>query len=152
MKHLLTATIVATSLTAFADVPPPIDPRPLPTTPIVRRGAELPTYTIAQGKGTATIYYDAAVGSPDAAMTLLVLQPGAAVPAHTHPGSVEMLYVLEGEARMEVAGESFTLHAGDAARIPMDVLHRAEVVGDRALRAVQIYTPAGPEQRFKSKP
>lgn len=146
---VLAATVVAA--TALAETPQPVAPSP-PPAPIVRRGAALPTYPIAKGLGSATIFYDAASGSPDAALTLLVLRPGAAVPAHVHADSVEMLYVLEGRAEMRVGAETIAIGPGDAARIPKGVEHEATVVGDVPLRAVQIYTPAGPEQRFVPKP
>ena len=61
MKHLLTATIVATSLTAFADVPPPIDPRPLPTTPIVRRA--FPPGALTSANLRSVLLYGVFVGS-----------------------------------------------------------------------------------------
>lgn len=118
----------------------------------VRSAAEVVAYPIAGGKGSASIYFDAALGSPEAAMTLLVLQPGAAVPEHTHETSVEMLYVIEGEAEMTLEKNVFRVGPGSAVRIPMKAVHSARVVSDRPLRAVQIYTPAGPEQRFKAPP
>jgi quercetin dioxygenase-like cupin family protein len=143
---LVLTLLVALALAVSALADPPA------SAPIVRRGAALPTHSIAQGKGSAKILYDAGSGAPEAAMTLLVLEPGAAVPPHVHATSVEMLYLLDGAAGMQVGGEKLTLEAGDAARIPMGVEHSARVLGDRALRALQVYSPAGPEQRFIPKP
>ena len=73
------------------------------------------------------------------------------MPPHVHATSVELLYVIEGSAEMKVGAETMMLQAGDAARIPMGVEHAAKVIGARAFRAIQIYTPAGPEQRFIPK-
>lgn len=147
-RSLVVAAALAVSATAaLASGPGPGEPPAY-----VRRAADVPAYPIAQGKGTAAIFYDAAHGSPDTALTVLVLQPGAAVPEHVHDASAELLYILEGAAEMTVAGDTLTVNAGDAVRIPMGTPHSARVVGDHALRAVQVYAPAGPEQRFVPKP
>ncbi|MFO0747121.1 MAG: DUF2214 family protein [Myxococcota bacterium] len=123
---------------------PPAGPVP----PLARPAASVPAYPIAAGKGAASIFYDRAGGSPDTALTLLVLEPGAAVPPHVHEASDELLYVIDGAAEMKVEAEALTLGPGDAVRIPKGRRHEAKVVGDRPLRAVQVYAPAGPEQRF----
>jgi mannose-6-phosphate isomerase-like protein (cupin superfamily) len=44
------------------------------------------------------------------------------------------------------------VQAGDAVQIPPDLEHSARIVSEEPLKAVQFYTPAGPEQRFKGKP
>ncbi len=125
-------------------------PRPAPHS---RRVPDVSKYPIADGKGTAAILFDAAAGSPEAAMTLLSLSPGAMVPEHVHESSTEFVFVLEGESEMTLGQgaqrEVVRLGPMSAARIPMKTPHSARVVGDGTFRALQIYTPAGPEQRFK---
>lgn len=144
--------------TAQAAPPPPVvvtpaGPAPVPVPyPALRRGADRPAYPIAGGKGTATILFDQASGSPDTAMTVLVLKPGAAVPTHTHDQSAELLYVIEGQASMTLEGETLTLGPGDAVRIPKGKRHDAKIIGDKPFRALQVYAPAGPEQRFVPTP
>jgi mannose-6-phosphate isomerase-like protein (cupin superfamily) len=93
---------------------------------ILVRGADTPAHTIAKGLGSAQIFHDRDT-SPSASLTLLVLAPGAFVPPHRHPDSVEILYILEGTATMRVDGASFVLGPGDAAWIPMNVEHDALV-------------------------
>lgn len=117
----------------------------------VRRLADVPAHPIAAGKGSAQILFGASSGSPDAALTLLVLQPGAEVPEHVHESSAELLHVLEGEAAMTLDGAPLSVKAGEAVRIPKGARHTARVVGDKPLRALQVYAPAGPEQRFLPK-
>ncbi len=134
---------------ARADLPPPPEVSPASLGPVVVRGAATPAHTFAKGLGTAQVFFDAASGSPEVALALLVLKPGAAVAAHVHADSVELLYVLEGQAEMRVGAETLTIGPGDAARIPKGVEHTARVLGKRSLRALQLYMPPGPEQRFK---
>ncbi|MFN7132178.1 MAG: cupin domain-containing protein, partial [Myxococcales bacterium] len=86
----------------------------------------------------------------EAALTVLTLEPGAEVPPHVHEKSVELLYVLEGEARMTLEGETLVLRAGAAVRIPMNARHSAQVTSKGPLKAVQVYSPSGPEQRFRA--
>ena len=156
-KSVITA--MALALVALVVVPvtstPPgaqAEPRQAQLHPFVRRAKELPAYPIAGGKGRATLLFDLASGSPDTAMTVLELDPGAAVPSHVHEGSHELLYVMDGQAEMMIDGETLALGPGDAVRIPMGRRHEARVVGDKTLRGVQIYSPAGPEQRFVPRP
>lgn len=124
-------------------------PAPVAPAPATARRAvgNVPAYPIAGGKGTASILFDAASGSPEAALTLLVFQPGAVIPEHVHE-TVELVYVLEGAAEVTLAGEVLETSAGTAVRIPANVKHAARVVGEKPFRALQIYAPAGPEQRF----
>ena len=51
---------------------------------------------------------------------------------HTH-GVDKIDGVLAGEFRMEMAGASVVLKAGDMLVVPRGVLHSAEVVGDEAV-------------------
>ncbi len=146
------AMFAVSSGAARADLPPPPSLSAPVAAAVVVRGAATPAYPIAKGLGSAQVFFDAAAGSPEVAVTLLVLKPGASVPPHIHADSVELLYVLEGQAEMRVGAETMTIGPGDAARIPKGVEHAARVVGRRPLRALQLYTPPGPEQRFKPQP
>jgi mannose-6-phosphate isomerase-like protein (cupin superfamily) len=130
---------------AFADRrPPPIQH--------VVKAADATTHVIAGGKGLATLLMNPATGMKEAALTRLVLEPGAEVPTHTHEESVEILYVERGRARMVVESETFEIGPGDGVYIPAAVPHSAEVVGDEPLIAVQVYVGPGPEARFRQGP
>ncbi len=107
-----------------------------------------PTHLIAGGKGQATLLLGAAQGAP-AALSLLLLGPGAEVPEHVHETSAEILYVEEGRVEMVVAGQTLRARAGDAIYIPANTPHSAKTLGRLTpLRAVQVYVGPGPEQRF----
>jgi quercetin dioxygenase-like cupin family protein len=136
----------------------PVDPkdatkRRWPMAIVVPTGAVAPL-AIGGGKGEVRILHEQAT-TKDAtfAVSTLTAGPGMVVPPHRHDGATEVLYVLEGAATMTIAGERIDVGAGDAIQIPPGVEHGAEVAADgAAFKALQLYTPAGPEQRFKGPP
>lgn len=89
---------------------------------------------------------DRAVGK-DLALLDLELAAGAAVPAHVHAGETEVLYVLTGAGTMTVGDATVPVTEHSVIQIPPGVSHG--FVATAAVTAIQIYTPAGPEQRFK---
>jgi putative monooxygenase len=114
--------------------------------------ASQPIYVIAEGKGGARILLDESTvpGLKEAAMTELVVLPGAKVPEHTHDTSAELIYVIEGHGMMTVDGQVTPVRAGMAIFIPAGVKHSLTVdTKIEPMRALQVYTPGGPEQRFK---
>ena len=102
----------------------------------------------AKTYGPATIYLEPAVarGAPFAA-SVLKLPAGAKVPDHVHAQETEMLYVLEGAGTMTIAGQDVAVTPTSVIQIPPNTRHAFSATS--AVRAVQIYAPAGPEQRFK---
>jgi quercetin dioxygenase-like cupin family protein len=127
----------------------------LPTTMITDARAlalaKLLPAAAAKTFGPATIYLDDSIlkGTPLAA-SILQLPAGAKVPEHVHAHETEMLYVLAGAGTMTVAGTPVPVTATSIIQIPPNTPHAFAATD--AVRAVQIYTPAGPEQRFKKKP
>ena len=83
-------------------------------------------------------------------MGSLILKRGAAVAKHSHAESDEIVVLLKGEVEMIAGGEIHQLKAPLALLIPRGVEHSFRVI--RAAEAVQIYSPAGPEARFKVWP
>lgn len=105
-----------------------------------------PTYEIAGGKATVTL-----LSRGKSYMGILTGKPGLKVPVHTHAGSIEMLYVLEGGGFMTLDGKRSAVKAGMAIQVPAGVTHSFEIPADwtgKDFKAVQVYTPAGPEERF----
>jgi quercetin dioxygenase-like cupin family protein len=97
----------------------------------------------AHGYGPATLFYE----GKEIAASVLALPAGAKVPEHVHGKETEMLYVLTGAGTMTVAGTDIAVTPTSAIQIPPDTRHA--FTATEAVRAVQIYTPGGPEQRFK---
>lgn len=130
----------------------PTKPPLVPVRGVMVDRASQPVHVIADGKGGARILLDesTAPGLKEAAMTELVMLPGATVPEHTHDTSAELLYILEGHGTMTLDGQASTVRAGMAIFIPAGVKHGLVLdTKVEPLRAIQIYTPGGPEQRFQ---
>jgi quercetin dioxygenase-like cupin family protein len=101
------------------------------------------------GKGKARILLDEkATGSPAMALSLVEFSPGLALPRHEHAGASELLYVLSGSGTLTVGSEAMPFGADSALAIPADQPHAGKV-GGAGMTAVQIYAPAGPEQRYR---
>jgi putative monooxygenase len=112
-----------------------------------------PVQVIANGKGGARILLDEATvpGLKEAAMTELVMLPGAAVPEHVHDRSAELLYILSGRGTMTLGDQTLQVKPGMAIYIPPGTKHSFRLeTRVEPLRALQVYTPGGPEQRFKT--
>lgn len=86
----------------------------------------------------------------EASAALLTLDAGAGVPPHRHAAETELLYILEGGGTMTVGGAQVPVTATSVVQVPPGAEH--SFTATAALRAIQLYTPAGPEQRFKSPP
>jgi quercetin dioxygenase-like cupin family protein len=110
-------------------------------------GRESAPLSILGGKGAVRLLLDGS-GAP-LALDELAADAGAAVPRHKHDGAHELLYIVAGHGTTTVGAQSILVGPGDALVIPPGVEHALTV--DDKLTAVQVYAPAGPEQRFKTK-
>jgi quercetin dioxygenase-like cupin family protein len=70
------------------------------------------------------------------------MPPGAGHAFHRHPEMEEILYILEGQAEQWVEREKRHLHAGEAAHVPMDLVHATYNAGPGTLRFLAILSPA----------
>jgi quercetin dioxygenase-like cupin family protein len=101
--------------------------------------------------GAVTIFAEPqAIKARTHAATVIELPKGAAIPEHVHAGETELLYVLAGAGTMTVRGVPLAVGPTSVVQIPPNTPHAFTAAED--VRAVQIYTPAGPEQRFKAPP
>ncbi len=87
---------------------------------------------------------------PDVSAALLTLDAGSAVPEHQHATETELLYILEGAGVVTVGGTRLPVTATSVLQLPPGVPHAFSA--SATVRAIQLYTPAGPEQRFKTPP
>ncbi|HXJ18965.1 MAG TPA: cupin domain-containing protein [Polyangia bacterium] len=75
--------------------------------------------------------------------------PGAVVPRHAHAGSEEIIFVLSGGGELIVGSEKIPFSAEEALFLPVGQPHAVKFTGDDKTEMVQIYAPAGPEDRYK---
>jgi quercetin dioxygenase-like cupin family protein len=87
-------------------------------------------------------------GSGAAYLGVLEADPGAEVPRHLHPTSAELLYVVSGTGVVTVGLEPVPFGPDTAIHIPESQPHFVNFTGPDKTIMIQLYAPAGPEQRF----
>ncbi|HEX5064468.1 MAG TPA: cupin domain-containing protein [Kofleriaceae bacterium] len=124
---------------------------PTPESEPSKTSSEILLAVGAKTFGPATIFLDKSIekGTPLAA-SILQMPAGIKVPEHVHANETEMLYILEGSGTMTIAGQDVAVTPTSVIQIPPNTKHAFTATA--AVRALQIYTPAGPEQRFKKRP
>ncbi len=78
------------------------------------------------------------------------LYGNASVAEHRHEGSWEILAAIDGAGTCTLDGKASRLGPGQIKVIPPGVAHSWTPDPGTSLSAVQMYAPAGPEQRFKA--
>ncbi len=122
--------------------------RARPPQPTVRR-ASAATYYVQPAMGVWLVVERAP--TPKLALSFLALGPRVAVPPHVHAKETEALYVMSGGGTMTVAGTSIPVTQHSVVQVPPGVEHGFTGGADVTI-AVQLYSPGGPEQRFKKPP
>lgn len=101
--------------------------------------------------GAVTIFAEpSTTKAKSVSATIIELPKGATIPEHVHAGETELLYLLGGSGTMTVRGVPLAVGPTSVVQVPPNTPHAFTAAED--VRAVQLYTPAGPEQRFKAKP
>lgn len=85
-----------------------------------------------------------------AVVDAVVFGPSAKVPEHVHPKEWECLLALSGEGTITIKGAPRDVGPGTMTCIPPNTKHAWTPRGEAPLVGVQVYTPPGPEQRFKT--
>jgi quercetin dioxygenase-like cupin family protein len=129
---------------------------PAGAAPVLVEGATAAAYSVGPPNGpkfSARILLDEkATGSAALGLSVVDFPPGFEVPRHTHEGSSEILFIEEGGGTLEVGSEKVPYEAKTALYIPANQPHAAKLSAAGPSRAIQIYAPAGPEQRFRGAP
>jgi len=81
---------------------------------------------------------------------ILEAEPGAEVPRNSHAGSAEILYVVSGSGDVTIGSEKITFGAEEAIHIPDGQPHAAKFTGPEKTVMVQVFAPAGPEERYRA--
>jgi quercetin dioxygenase-like cupin family protein len=91
-------------------------------------------------------------GQATAYLGVLEAEPGAEIPRHVHPTSAEILYVVSGGGTLTVGAEQLPFGPDTAIHVPENQPHAAAFTGPDKTIMIQLYAPAGPEQRFVGAP
>lgn len=157
MLHAIAVSMLFALAPAQTPKPAPTKAAPAETKAKQKHGAVVPreskpAYVIAGGKASARILLDDEIvpGMDEAALTEMVILPGAVVPEHIHEGSAEILYIVSGHATMTMGKTKLDVKAGQAIYIPAGTKHSLTMTSKvEPLRAIQVYVPGGPQKRFR---
>jgi mannose-6-phosphate isomerase-like protein (cupin superfamily) len=137
----------------------PIPTRASPYRAVTRDLGATETLTWAGGAMHARIAFDAS-DSPRASLELLFASDDAPVAEHAHPGAWETLVALSAAGHLHLPAQRVaerdlsphdrTVTDGTIVYVPADVRHAWAPDGTHPLVAVQVYSPPGPEQRFRA--
>ncbi|HEY6476469.1 MAG TPA: cupin domain-containing protein [Polyangia bacterium] len=102
------------------------------------------------GKAKVTPLLDVAhTGNKAIYLGKLEAEPGTEVPRQSHAGADEILFLSAGAGELTVGSEKFPVEAPEALYIPAGQPHAAKFTGTDKAELVQIFAPAGPEDRYK---
>ncbi len=74
------------------------------------------------------------------------LQPGMEVRPHSHPFE-QLVIILQGKVRFHVGDEVVEAEPGSMMRIPPDILHYAEPIGDEVALNLDVFSPIREDYR-----
>ena len=80
-------------------------------------------------------------------VALATIPNGTAIPEHVHAKETELLFFLAGSGTMRINGVTIPITETSVVQVPPNTKHAFTATSD--VRALQIYTPPGPEQRWK---
>lgn len=86
---------------------------------------------------------------PQSYVGRVILKPGTKIGKHIHKMSDEYLYFIKGTGVISIEGEEHQVKDGSTFYIPLGMKHSYTNTSKKTAVAIQFYTPAGPEQRFK---
>lgn len=116
----------------------------------VDSAAKATTYPQPGGKTKIHLIFEpASTGSDAVSLSVAEFEPGAEIPRHSHAQSAEILYILSGAGEVTIGSEKLAFAADQAIHLPEDQPHAVRFKGPEKTFVVQIYAPAGPEQRLK---
>jgi quercetin dioxygenase-like cupin family protein len=105
----------------------------------------------AKTSGATTIFAEpATIRDKTLAASLVALPASTKVVEHMHANETELWYMLAGAGTLTVNGVDLPVAPTSVVQIPKNTRHAFAVTTD--CRALQIFTPAGPEQGFKARP
>jgi quercetin dioxygenase-like cupin family protein len=138
-------------LAAFQVIRGAPPPAPAGAKFVVRSAADADTLPVFGGKGKIKpLLEPAKTGNKSLYVGILEAEPGAEVPRNTHQGSAEILYVVSGAGDVTIGSEKIPFGAEEALHIPDGQPHAAKFTGPEKTIMVQVFAPAGPEERYRA--
>lgn len=106
----------------------------------VYRWSELPREAVRPGVSRTAFRGD------NALMVMNWLEPGMEVRPHAHPFE-QLAYILTGRVRFTIGNEVVEVGAGEVVRIPPDVMHCGEPIGDETAVNLDVFAPVRDDYR-----
>ncbi|SME98637.1 Cupin domain-containing protein [Tistlia consotensis] len=104
------------------------------------RWTELPREVVRQGVSRTAFRGD------NALMVMNWLEPGMEVRPHSHPFE-QLAYILSGRVRFTIGDEVVEVGPGEVVRIPPDVVHCGEPLGDEVAVNLDVFAPVRDDYR-----
>jgi len=79
---------------------------------------------------------------------MVTIPPGESGDVHMHRSEQETWYILSGKGKLDIGGESVKLEPEMIVVAPIGIKHQIINDSDGVLKALFIFTPAGPEEEF----
>ena len=83
-----------------------------------------------------------------AGMGMVILPPGQTSSAHSHQAEQEVWYVISGQGSVRIGADQVAIRPDTVVVAPPGVSHQLVNDGDEDLKAIWIFTPAGPEADY----
>lgn len=106
----------------------------------VYRWDALPKETVRAGVSRTAFRGD------NALMVMNWLEPGMEKKPHSHPFE-QLAYIVAGRVRFEIGEEVIEVGAGEVVRIPPDVMHCGEAIGDEVAINLDVFAPVRDDYR-----
>jgi mannose-6-phosphate isomerase-like protein (cupin superfamily) len=84
-------------------------------------------------------------------MGMVILPPGESGDPHTHGEAQETWYVISGRGKLKIGEETAELIPDTVVVAPKGIEHQILNDGDEPLKALFLFSPAGPEKKYLSK-
>jgi quercetin dioxygenase-like cupin family protein len=101
----------------------------------VYRWTELPKENVRAGVSRTAFRGDGAI------MVMNWLEPGMEKKPHSHPFE-QLAYIMSGRVRFEIGDDVVEVGVGEVLRIPPDVVHCGEALGDEVAVNLDVFAPA----------
>lgn len=119
--------------------------------PVVTRAAEVkPFWSSPPHKRELKVLLSPKVQgtSPQLSMGMVTIPPGESGNPHSHTREQETWFVISGTGKLVVGDEEVKLEADMVVVAPVGVPHQIINDGNEILKALFIFSPAGPEEPF----